>query len=138
VWASELDLVTMVRNLVDNAICYTPHGGKIDLSVSIKDNRGVMRVKDSGPGIPMAEFDRVFDPFYRTLGGDQVGSGLGLSIVRAISDRLGSEIHLAPSDAATQSGLCVSVLIPIHTAPPKVRDPRPGSVPRQRPTESLL
>lgn len=54
---------------------------------------------------------RVFDPFYRTLGSDQVGSGLGLSIVKTIADRMGAEVRLACSDEATQSGLCVSVVL---------------------------
>ena len=54
---------------------------------------------------------RVFDPFYRTLGSDQVGSGLGLSIVRAIAERMGAQVRLACSDEATQSGLRVSVVL---------------------------
>jgi two-component system OmpR family sensor kinase len=112
VWASEFDLITIVRNLVDNAIRYTPDGGKVDLSVLVRDDRAVLQVKDTGVGISEAEYDRVFDPFYRSLGSDQIGSGLGLSIVKAISDRIGAEVRLAPSNTDAQSGLCVSVLIP--------------------------
>jgi two-component system OmpR family sensor kinase len=112
VLVNEFDLIAVVKNLVDNAIRYTPDGGRVDLSVTIKDGRASLQVKDSGPGIPSGECDRVFDPFYRTPGSDQVGSGLGLSIVKAISDRIGAEVRLACSDEAKQSGLCVSVLIP--------------------------
>jgi two-component system, OmpR family, sensor kinase len=120
VWASEMDLTTVIRNLVDNAIRYTPDDGRVDLTVSITGDTIVLKVKDTGPGIPAAEYDRVFDPFYRTLGGDQAGSGLGLSIVKAISDRIGAEVRLAPSNADTQSGLCVSVLIPMRRALPSM------------------
>ncbi|WP_297843572.1 ATP-binding protein [Pseudomonas sp.] len=113
VWVSvhELDLITIIKNLVDNAIRYTPEGGKVDLSVDIESHRVQLHVKDSGPGIREEERMRVFDPFYRTLGSDQVGSGLGLSIVKTIADRMGAEVRLACSDEATQSGLCVSVVL---------------------------
>lgn len=111
VLVNEFDLTAVVKNLVDNAIRYTPDGGRIDLSVSIADGRATLQIKDSGPGIPMGERERVFDPFYRTVGSNQAGSGLGLSIVKAISDRIGAEVRLAFSDEAKQSGLCVSVVV---------------------------
>ncbi|MEO8419029.1 MAG: ATP-binding protein [Methylophilaceae bacterium] len=113
VLVSELDLTAVVKNLVDNAIRYTPDGGRVDLSVTIEDGSAMLQIKDSGPGIPTGERDRVFDPFYRTLGSDQVGSGLGLSIVKAVSDRIGAEVRLACSNEAKQSGLYVSILIPM-------------------------
>ena len=113
VLVSELDLVAMLRNLVDNAIRYTPDGGKVDLSVCARNGCAVLQIQDSGPGISTGERTRVFDPFYRTLGSDQVGSGLGLSIVKAIADRIGAVVQLAYSDEEKQSGLSVSVVIPI-------------------------
>jgi len=113
VLVSELDLVAVVKNLVDNAIRYTPDGGRVDLSVSVQDGRATLKIEDSGPGIETGERIRVFDPFYRTLGSDQVGSGLGLSIVKAIADRIGAEVQLAYSDEEKQSGLSVSVVVPI-------------------------
>ena len=127
VWVSEMDLTTLIRNLVDNAIRYTPDGGRVDLSVSTTCDTIVLTVKDTGPGIPEAEYDRVFDPFYRSLGGDQAGSGLGLSIVKAISDRIGAEVRLAPSNGDTQSGLCVSVLIPVRRTLPNIEVARSNS-----------
>jgi two-component system, OmpR family, sensor kinase len=133
---SEMDLTTVIRNLVDNAIRYTPDGGRVDLSVSATGDTIVLTIKDTGPGIPGAEYDRVFDPFYRSLGGDQAGSGLGLSIVKAISDRIGAEVRLVPSNADTQSGLCVSVLIPTRRALPRVRGEKSVSVHRREPTET--
>lgn len=112
VLVNEFDLIAIVKNLVDNAIRYTPEGGRVDLSTSFEDGSVVLQIKDSGPGIPTSERNRVFDRFYRTLGSDQAGSGLGLSIVKAIADRIGAEILLAFSDEAKQSGLCVSVVLP--------------------------
>ena len=112
-WVNELDLIAVVKNLVDNAIRYTPDGGKVDLSVTTQEGRAILRIQDSGPGIQVTERERVFDPFYRTLGSDQVGSGLGLSIVKAVTDRIGAEIQIGFSDEVTHSGLCICVLMPL-------------------------
>lgn len=112
-WVSELDLMAVVKNLVDNAIRYTPDGGAINLSVTTEEGRAILSIQDSGPGIQIVERARVFDPFYRALGSDQVGSGLGLSIVKAVTDRIGAEIQLEFSDEVMHSGLCVSVLVPM-------------------------
>ncbi|KAF3998366.1 ATP-binding protein [Glaciimonas immobilis] len=112
-WVNELDLMAVVKNLVDNAIRYTPDGGRVDLSVTTEKGRAILRIQDTGSGIQLAERVRVFDPFYRTLGSDQVGSGLGLSIVKAVTDRIGAEIQLGFSDEVRQSGLCVRVFVPM-------------------------
>lgn len=115
---NELDLFTLVKNLVDNAIRYTPAGGRIDLSVQATPGAVHLQIKDSGPGIAGEEQARVFDPFYRSLGTDEAGSGLGLSIVKAIAERTGARVELAFSDPAAQRGLCVSVWIPeVYPAP---------------------
>lgn len=76
----------------------------------------ILKIQDSGPGIQVVERERVFDPFYRTLGSDQVGSGLGLSIVKAVTDRIVAEIQLGFSDEVAHSGLCVCVLLPLAKA----------------------
>jgi two-component system, OmpR family, sensor kinase len=119
VLTNESDFMTLIKNLVDNAIRYTPNSGKVDLSVTVKGNRAILRIQDSGPGIQVFERERVFDPFYRTLGSDQIGSGLGLSIVKAISERIDAEIQLGFSDEMEQSGLCVYVLVPLMEPDPK-------------------
>lgn len=116
VWVSELDMIAVVKNLVDNAIRYTPEGGRVDLSVSTMNGRAVLCIEDTGPGIAPSERERVFDPFYRTLGSEQIGSGLGLSIVRTIADRIGAQVRLGFSDEANQSGLRVTVLLPEASA----------------------
>ena len=113
VCVTERDLTAVVKNLVDNAIRYTPDGGRVDLSVTVAEGRAMLKIQDSGPGIQVAERKRIFDPFYRTPGSDQVGSGLGLSIVKAILDRNGAEIQLGFSDEVDRSGLCICILMPI-------------------------
>lgn len=114
VLVSELDMIAVVKNLVDNAIRYTPEGGRVDLSVSISSGKAELRIQDNGPGIPLAERDRVFDPFYRTLGSEQIGSGLGLSIVQTIAQRIGAEIRLGFTDESQQTGLNVAVIVPMR------------------------
>ncbi|AIY42138.1 hypothetical protein LT85_2980 [Collimonas arenae] len=110
--ATEVDLVTIIRNLVDNAIRYTPPGGRINLSMRGGADGVTLQVDDSGPGIPHEEHARVFDPFYRVLGNDAVGSGLGLSIVQTIASRIGAQVRLGPADAQTQAGLRVTLFLP--------------------------
>jgi two-component system OmpR family sensor kinase len=112
-WINELDVIAIVKNLVDNAIRYTPEGGRVDLSVYPEEGGVILKIQDTGPGIKINERERVFDPFYRTLGNDQVGSGLGLSIVRVISERIGAQVRLGFSDEVEGKGLCVCVIFPI-------------------------
>ena len=112
VWASELDMITLVKNLVDNAIRYTPENGRVDLSVRRLEGCVVLRIQDSGPGIAPVERKRIFDPFYRLSGNEQAGSGLGLAIAQAIADRIGAQVRLDYSDEVRQTGLRVDVFIP--------------------------
>lgn len=106
---NETDLLILVRNLVDNAIRYTPVGGRVDLVVESASEAVTLEFRDSGPGISEEEQLRVFNPFYRSLGTDEAGSGLGLSIVKTIADRMGARIRLSFSDETNKRGLCVSV-----------------------------
>ncbi|MGX7000222.1 sensor histidine kinase [Caballeronia sp. KNU42] len=115
-WVNELDMIAVVKNLVDNAIRYTPQRGRVDLSVSATEGRVVLRIRDNGPGIPLAERDQVFAPFYRALGSEQIGSGLGLAIVQTIVSHIGAEIRLEFSDEAQQTGLSVAISIPLADA----------------------
>lgn len=115
---SQEDLLTLVKNLVDNAIRYTPQGGRVDLSVVQVQDEILLQVSDSGPGIAVAERERVFDPFHRGLGSDEVGSGLGLAIVKAIADRHAGRVWLDYSDQRTKRGLCVTVAFVRVQVPP--------------------
>jgi two-component system OmpR family sensor kinase len=91
-------LRTLLRNLVDNAVRYGGDGGRVDVSVedggSADAPRAQLAVTDSGPGIPPAERARVIDRFYRRAGAAPPGSGLGLSIVKAIADAHGATLTL--------------------------------------------
>ncbi len=86
----------LIRNLVDNALQYTPAGGTVTVRV-LADPFGqvaVLQVEDTGPGIPPAERELVFQPFYRALGTNVDGSGLGLAIVREIVTQHGAELTI--------------------------------------------
>jgi two-component system sensor histidine kinase TctE len=86
----------LIRNLVDNALLYTPAGGVVTVRV-VEDPFGqvvVLQVEDTGPGIAPADRDKVFEPFYRALGSGVEGSGLGLTIVREIVQHHEAELTL--------------------------------------------
>jgi two-component system sensor histidine kinase TctE len=86
----------LIRNLVDNALLYTPAGGLVTVRV-VEDPFGqvvVLQVEDSGPGIAPGERDKVFQPFYRSLGSGVEGSGLGLAIVKEIVQQHEAELTL--------------------------------------------
>ena len=85
-------------NLVDNAIRYTPPGGKVDVRVRTEGEAVVAEVLDTGPGIPSEERARVFDRFYRGAAAAGSGSGLGLAIVREIASRHGATVELHDRD----------------------------------------
>ncbi|MDB5754525.1 MAG: two-component sensor histidine kinase [Massilia sp.] len=91
-------LMILLRNLVDNAIKYTPAGGTIDVSVRADAGGASVVVEDSGPGIPEEERERVFDRFYRIAGSEASGSGLGLAIIKAIAERHGATLVLGRSE----------------------------------------
>ena len=106
-------VATLIRNLVDNAVRYTPAGGQVDVSVERSDEvpaQARIRVVDNGPGIAPEERERVFDRFYRRPGTRSPGSGLGLAIVRAIASAHGATVTLG--QGADARGLAVTVTFP--------------------------
>ena len=106
---SPILLKELVRNLVDNAINYTPSSaerpGVITVRVFAESSNQVLvlQVEDSGPGVPVAERELVFQPFYRALGTGADGSGLGLAIVREIAQQHNAMVHLAETHVAQAS-----------------------------------
>lgn len=119
---SEL-LGEMIGNLIDNAIRYTPEGGRI--TVRVRAERAArlvhLEVEDTGPGIPVAERERVVERFYRILGREGDGSGLGLAIVREIATQHGGTLTLDDhvyQQAPRLAGTLVRISLPLaETAP---------------------
>jgi two-component system OmpR family sensor kinase len=103
-------LTILMRNLVDNAVKYTPQGGTVDVAVRSGSDGTAIVVEDSGPGIALEERERVFDRFYRIAGSEAAGSGLGLAIVKAIAERHGATLTLGQSERL--GGLSAVVAFP--------------------------
>jgi len=103
-----VSLSIMIRNLVDNAIRYTPSGGDVIIDIGKDaDNKTVLSVSDTGPGIDEELQSRVFDRFYRVTGNSSPGCGLGLSIVKRIADLI--ELRVELKNKVDGSGLIASV-----------------------------
>lgn len=98
----------MLRNLLDNAVKYTPDSGQVDVSLRLEGDQCVLSVEDSGPGIAREDRARVFDRFFRaTEVAHETGSGLGLAIVKVIAVQHGAAVTLKQS--ARLGGLLVEV-----------------------------
>jgi two-component system OmpR family sensor kinase len=104
----------LLRNLVENAVKYTPNGGTVDIAVRAGKDAVDVVVEDSGPGIPPEERERVFDRFYRVAGSEAAGSGLGLAIIKAIAERHGATLTLDKSERL--GGLAATVRFPLAKA----------------------
>jgi len=100
----------MLGNLVDNAVRYTPSGGRVDVELREQAGMAQLSVSDSGPGIPAAERERVFERFQRLAGADIPGSGLGLAIVKQVVDLHGGAIRLGDTPGG---GLRVEISLPL-------------------------
>ncbi len=109
VQGDEVALASLLSNLVENALRYTPLGGRVDIETGTGPNGCWVTVADNGPGIPDEEKERVFDRFYRQLGTRESGSGLGLAIIRSIAQRHGAQVHLLDNPGG---GLLVRVSFP--------------------------
>jgi two-component system sensor histidine kinase TctE len=108
-------LQELVRNLVDNAIHYTPAGGVVTVRLTLDgDGAQQLEVEDDGPGIPEAERELVLQPFYRVLGSNVDGSGLGLSIVSEVAQQYRAQVELSDAHPGQQArrGLRVTVRFP--------------------------
>ncbi len=110
-------LVSLIDNLVENAIKHSPAGGIVLVSVASVNGCAVLSVADAGPGIPPHLFDRVFDRFFRLPGQTHPGSGLGLAIVKSAVQRHGGTITLGTAPAGC--GLLVEIRLPLWTQPIK-------------------
>lgn len=112
VQGDDAQLRLLLRNLLDNAIRYTPIGGQVFVAVHV-DQVVTLEVRDTGPGIPKAERAQVLQRFYRITGSGEEGSGLGLSIVQRIAELHGAKLELG--DPEVGAGLLVKVIWPTTT-----------------------
>ncbi len=105
VLGSHESLRRVATNLIDNALKYSPVGGTVGVHLRAEAGRGILEVSDCGPGIPLAERERVFERFYRMDKGrsrDSGGTGLGLAIVKHLVQGLQGEVSVgeAPGGGA--------------------------------------
>lgn len=100
-------LAILVRNLIDNAVRYTPAGGQVDVQIKRTGDQIALCVADTGPGILEKERERVLSRFYRVLGSGEEGSGLGLSIAKRITELHGASLQLDNRNSG--NGLLVTV-----------------------------
>jgi signal transduction histidine kinase len=110
------DLALLVRNLIDNAVRYTPSGGRVDVSVSAEDGLVVLQVADTGMGIPQRDLSRVFERFYRVdraRSRETGGTGLGLAIVRHVAENHGGEVTV---QSELSAGSTFVVRLPVSEA----------------------
>lgn len=126
----QLDPVLMEQvlfNLLDNAARYSPKEGAITVWARRRGDRVVAEVCDQGPGIPVADRERVFDMFYRVAGGDQqaAGTGLGLAIAKGIVEAHGGSIGVL--DGMHGVGACLVLRLPV----PEEAPPAPTEVPAE-------
>ncbi|GLQ87378.1 ATP-binding protein [Dyella flagellata] len=106
--ADRLALHAALRNLVDNAIRYTPEHGRVDLRAYRDGGWACIEVEDNGPGMRQEDLARACEPFFRAPGTTEIGSGLGLAIAADMARNLGGELSLH----TTGSGLLVRLRLP--------------------------
>ena len=96
IFGNPLMLRELLSNLIDNAIRYTPKGHSVTVRTSLNNEQAlaILEVEDNGPGIPVSERGHIFERFYRILGSNVQGSGLGLSIVREIAQQHNAKIEI--------------------------------------------
>jgi two-component system sensor histidine kinase TctE len=121
IYGNPVMLNELFNNLIDNAIKYTPNGGQVTVDVRHSSRPGILviDVKDTGPGIPPEERQRVLERFYRILGSDVEGSGLGLAIVKEIALQHGGKIEILENvyqENPKQYGTCIRVYLPVGRA----------------------
>ncbi len=107
VWASPLMLRELLANLLDNAIRYTPAGGKVTVSLHSAEHKVLLSVEDNGPGVPETELEKLGTPFHRLPSGQPEGCGLGLAIVREIGRLHAAEVTFHPGS----KGLGLKVIV---------------------------
>ncbi|WP_442902190.1 sensor histidine kinase [Francisella sp. 19X1-34] len=111
-YSNDYLLRILFKNLISNAIKYTPNGGSIEIYSYKESNNIIVEIKDNGIGVPPENIDRIFDRFYRETGTGEEGSGLGLAIVTEIVRLHHGQIYARNN--TDQRGLTVIVKIPTN------------------------
>jgi len=106
-------LETLVSNLLDNAIRFSPNGVKVQVHLENQGDRVCLRVRDQGPGIPSDEIEHLFDPFFCSRSPGKGSNGLGLAIVQAVAKAHGGE---AKALQPTPRGAEIIICLPLTTA----------------------
>ncbi len=113
-WCDEQRLTQVLRALLDNAVKFSPRGGRITITLTKEDEHAALAVSDEGPGIPPGEIDRVFDRFYRgSSSRAKSGTGLGLSIARDLVELMGGTIAATLTNG---SGATFALTLPLSPA----------------------
>ncbi len=116
--ADREQLFCVLKNLVENAMNYTPEGGRITIGATTLDDCVMIKVSDTGIGIPPDEIGRIFDEFYRGSNAEKIarGTGLGLSLVKLIVERHGGRMEV---ESTPGEGTTFSLTLPLHPEHPK-------------------
>jgi two-component system sensor histidine kinase QseC len=107
----ETSLRLLIRNLVNNAITYTHHNGKVDIRLYAEADRAYITIEDNGPGIPESEYERVFERFYRIENYDTPGCGIGLSIVQRVAELHKATLNISTPDSGNGLKVTIGLLI---------------------------
>jgi two-component system OmpR family sensor kinase/two-component system sensor histidine kinase QseC len=110
----EFGLAVLMRNLIDNAARHSPPGSAVIIETGEDATHSFAMVRDTGPGIPESERERVFQRFYRPAYAKTDGTGIGLSIVKTVLGVHHAEIHLCDAE---EGGLCACVRFPKEVSP---------------------
>jgi signal transduction histidine kinase len=113
VYADPVKLRQLLLNVLGNAIKFTPHNGRIDVSAARSGDRAIIRVADTGIGIPADKIDRIFEPFFQVQSGttrEYAGVGLGLAIARDFARAMGGDIAVESID---RKGTVVTIHLPL-------------------------
>jgi two-component system sensor histidine kinase TctE len=116
----EGSLHDLISNLIDNALLYTPNGGRVTVHLRQKE-KVLLSVEDDGPGIPCFERQKVFERFYRVPGQEGNGSGLGLAIVQETAQAHGAEVSI--DRGSQQTGTQITVAFPLFYSDPMFTPP---------------
>ena len=111
VQGDEAKLERLVDNLVSNAVKFSPDGGDVRVSVADDGRTAELRVRDDGPGLPPEQLEQIFAPFHRAPGAAAVpGVGLGLTIVKQITERHGGRVDV---ESVVGAGATFVVRLPL-------------------------